>query len=120
MYYRYRIYTPSFWRFISSDILGFVDGPNAYIYCLDNSLLFSDPFGLFPDSPTATILAAMRRGDVATIQSLLSSGALTSPRHIMLAQNALSRANKIAHIFGPQKHHFDPLLKLFAYDAHKA
>lgn len=38
----------------------------------------------------------------------------------MLAQNALSRANKIAHIFGPQKHHFDPLLKLFAYDAHKA
>jgi RHS repeat-associated protein len=42
---RARQYSPSLGRFIQRDPKGFVDGPNLYVYCGNNPVTFSDPFG---------------------------------------------------------------------------
>ncbi|MDX9702393.1 MAG: RHS repeat-associated core domain-containing protein [Candidatus Auribacterota bacterium] len=44
-YFGARYYDASIGRFISRDPLGFVDGPNQYIYCANNPVNFIDPFG---------------------------------------------------------------------------
>ena len=45
-YYRHRIYDPTTGRFTSEDPLGFVDGPNMYLYCHNNPASLVDPLGL--------------------------------------------------------------------------
>ena len=45
-YYRNRIMDPATGRFISEDPLGFIDGPNRYLYVGNNPLYWLDPFGL--------------------------------------------------------------------------
>ena len=45
-YFGARYYDPSAGRFISSDPLGFVDGPNEYIFVKNNPLSSIDPWGL--------------------------------------------------------------------------
>ena len=46
-YYRARYYDPELRRFISSDPIGLVSGPNAYSYVENNPLRYTDPSGLF-------------------------------------------------------------------------
>ena len=45
-YYRYRVYDPNVGRFTSEDPLGFLDGPNMYLYCHNNPVSLVDPLGL--------------------------------------------------------------------------
>ncbi|MEW6536829.1 MAG: RHS repeat-associated core domain-containing protein [Candidatus Auribacterota bacterium] len=45
-YFGARYYDASIGRFISRDPLGFVDGPNEYIYCANNPIGCVDPWGL--------------------------------------------------------------------------
>ncbi len=44
-YYRARFYSPEIGRFLTPDPMLFVDGPNVYGYCRNNSIKYSDPFG---------------------------------------------------------------------------
>jgi RHS repeat-associated protein len=46
-YYRNRVLDPTTGRFTSEDPLGFVDGPNRYVYCADSPINYMDPNGLF-------------------------------------------------------------------------
>ncbi|MEW6536902.1 MAG: RHS repeat-associated core domain-containing protein, partial [Candidatus Auribacterota bacterium] len=46
-YFGARYYDASIGRFISRDPLGFVDGPNEYIYCANNPIGCVDPWGLW-------------------------------------------------------------------------
>jgi RHS repeat-associated protein len=46
-YFGARYYDASLGRFISRDPLGFVDGPNEYIYCANNPIGCVDPYGLW-------------------------------------------------------------------------
>ena len=67
-YYRNRIYDPNTGRFTSEDPLGFVDGPNRYIYCVNNPLLFLDPFGREKDEYCQNmdkLIEAAKNGDLA-------------------------------------------------------
>ena len=45
-YYRHRIYDPNTGRFTTEDPLGFIDGPNMYLYCHNNPASLVDPLGL--------------------------------------------------------------------------
>ena len=45
-YYRHRIYDPHTGRFTSEDPLGFVDGPNRYVYAGNSPAKWIDPLGL--------------------------------------------------------------------------
>ena len=45
-YFGARYYDPSTGRFITPDPLGFIDGPNVYLYCNNNPVNFADPWGL--------------------------------------------------------------------------
>ena len=46
MYYRYRTYIPSCGRFISEDPLGFIDGPQRFVYVLNMPMRLRDAWGL--------------------------------------------------------------------------
>ncbi|MFH0855559.1 MAG: RHS repeat-associated core domain-containing protein [Candidatus Omnitrophota bacterium] len=46
IYFGARYYDPRIGRFISRDPLGFVDGPNPYLYCLNDPINLVDPWGL--------------------------------------------------------------------------
>jgi len=45
IYFGARYYDPSIGRFITQDPSGMVDGPNVYIYCLNNPVNYIDLFG---------------------------------------------------------------------------
>jgi RHS repeat-associated protein len=53
LYARNRYYDPDLGRFISADPLGYVDGPNPYIYAMNSPVMYSDPLGLACPSCTA-------------------------------------------------------------------
>jgi RHS repeat-associated protein len=44
-YYRGRVMDPNVGRFTSADPLGFVDGPNVFIYVTNKPLIYADPTG---------------------------------------------------------------------------
>jgi len=44
-YYRWRVMDPNTGRFTSEDPLGFVDGPNRYVYCAASPVNLVDPYG---------------------------------------------------------------------------
>src|SRR5512146_956422 len=44
-YFRNRFYSPDLGRFISSDPLGMVDGPNTYGFCGGDPVNATDPMG---------------------------------------------------------------------------
>ncbi|HOR77808.1 MAG TPA: RHS repeat-associated core domain-containing protein [Anaerolineaceae bacterium] len=46
-YYRNRVLDPTTGRFTSEDPLGFVDGPNRYVYCANSPVNNCDPDGSF-------------------------------------------------------------------------
>jgi RHS repeat-associated protein len=46
-YYRARYYDPTTGRFASQDPLGFIGGPNAYAYTVNDPILLIDPSGLY-------------------------------------------------------------------------
>lgn len=46
-YYRARMYHPELGRFMQPDPLGYYDSMNLYIYCLNNPLKWTDPYGLW-------------------------------------------------------------------------
>ena len=46
-YSRARYYDPVVGRFITPDPLGFVDGPNLYVFVLNNPVNWVDPYGLY-------------------------------------------------------------------------
>ena len=45
-FFRNRVFDPRIGRFTSEDPLGFIDGPNRYVYCSNNPMNLLDPFGL--------------------------------------------------------------------------
>lgn len=45
-YYRARYYAPHIGRFLQPDPIGYAAGLNVYIYCSNNPIVFSDPWGL--------------------------------------------------------------------------
>jgi len=45
-YYRARYYDPETGRFLSEDPIGFLGGVNLYLYVLNNSVNFVDPYGM--------------------------------------------------------------------------
>ncbi len=45
-FYRARMYSPTLGRFMQTDPAGYVDGPNLYTYVNNNTLNYSDPWGL--------------------------------------------------------------------------
>lgn len=47
MYYKSRLYSTAFGRFISRDPIGYTDGQNLYLYPGDNPTDLIDPYGLF-------------------------------------------------------------------------
>jgi RHS repeat-associated protein len=49
IYFGRRYYDPSSGRFITSDLEGYIDGPNLYAYTLNNPLTHHDPYGLFTE-----------------------------------------------------------------------
>jgi RHS repeat-associated protein len=48
-YYRARYYDPSAGRFLSEDPVLFNGGSNFYLYDDNDSVDFTDPWGLWPD-----------------------------------------------------------------------
>ncbi|MEI6056685.1 MAG: RHS repeat-associated core domain-containing protein [Lentisphaerota bacterium] len=44
-YFGARYYDPEIGRWMSKDPMGMIDGPNMYLYCLNNPINFMDPFG---------------------------------------------------------------------------
>jgi RHS repeat-associated protein len=46
LYARNRYYDPTMGRFVSTDPMGYVDGPNSYQFALNNPAVYSDPMGL--------------------------------------------------------------------------
>jgi len=46
-YYRARYYRPDLQRFISEDPMGFIAGPNLYVYVRNSPMNYNDPDGLF-------------------------------------------------------------------------
>lgn len=48
-YYKNRHYSPKLGRFLQPDLLGYIDGLNAYLYGYNNPNSFSDPLGLAAD-----------------------------------------------------------------------
>lgn len=46
-FYRARMYSPELGRFLQTDPVGYVDGPNLYTYCSNRPIGASDPYGLF-------------------------------------------------------------------------
>lgn len=48
-FYRARYYDPSIGRFISEDPIRFDAGTNFYTYCLNDPIMFIDPWGLCPE-----------------------------------------------------------------------
>ncbi len=53
-YFGARYYDAITGRFISRDPLGYIDGPNGYIYVSNNPLIWFDPFGLCRESAKKT------------------------------------------------------------------
>jgi RHS repeat-associated protein len=56
-YFGSRYYDSEVGRWLTPDPLGFVDGPNTYLYCLDNPINSVDPYGYWrsPDYYTLTV-----------------------------------------------------------------
>jgi len=46
-YYRVRYYSPEVGRFLQTDPVGYYDSANLYSYCINNPIMFTDPFGLW-------------------------------------------------------------------------
>ncbi|MEL7029119.1 MAG: RHS repeat-associated core domain-containing protein [Pseudomonadota bacterium] len=47
VYIRNRYYDPELGRFITTDPLGYVDGPSAYAFVMNSPVNYGDPFGLY-------------------------------------------------------------------------
>ncbi|MCP5461682.1 MAG: RHS repeat-associated core domain-containing protein [bacterium] len=56
-YFGARYYDPLTGRFISRDPMGFIDGPNGYIYVANNPFQYIDPFGLNARSTSSDFLS---------------------------------------------------------------
>ncbi|MDY7096184.1 MAG: RHS repeat-associated core domain-containing protein, partial [Acidobacteriota bacterium] len=63
LYVRNRYYDPELGRFITTDPLGYVDGPNPYIYAMNSPVTHSDPLGLVCPSCTALKVHGLRAFD---------------------------------------------------------
>jgi len=65
VYARNRYYDPELGRFIQTDPMGYVDGPNSYQYALNNPVNYSDPLGLFcPECNPHSSVFGNRRGEL--------------------------------------------------------
>ena len=96
-FYRARYYDPSTARFMSEDPLPQVDGHNLFVYVGNNPIIFRDPLGLQKDSVTATLEAALRKGDPRAIQAILDTvGDVLSPAARQAAQTAIRRLQRKA------------------------
>ena len=81
-YYRNRVLDPATGRFISEDPLGFVDGANRYVYCINNLIRFIDPFGfqwwigpvMASGGVTNACVSAANNGKGAVLSSIAIGG----------------------------------------------
>ena len=72
-----RDYDPRIGKYIQSDPIGLAAGTtNTFEYVESNPLTFVDLQGLVKDSVSATIEAAISRGNTQTLQTLVESGGL--------------------------------------------
>lgn len=85
-----RWYDPASGRYIQSDPIGLEGGINTYGYVEGNPLRYIDPLGLVGsiDSPSATLRAAIARGDVQQLRNLLEA---LGPEERALAENAITK-----------------------------
>ncbi len=72
-FYRSRYMDPSTGRFLSEDPIAFVGGINFYPYVRNNPVNSRDPFGLQDDSVSATLRAAIARGNPNEIEAVLDT-----------------------------------------------
>ncbi len=82
---RHRYYQPGIGRWLSRDPIGELGGLNVYGYVLNNPATETDALGLV-SSPQATLIAAIARGDIATVTLLLESS------EFMLSEAAIEAA----------------------------
>ena len=66
-YYRNRVYDPNTGRFTSEDPMGFADGPNRYVYVLNNPINFYDPDGLLTWAQVGYFAAGVAIGAIITV-----------------------------------------------------
>ncbi len=93
-YYRARMYSPTWGRFLQPDPLGYAAGDNLYAYVLNDPLNLTDPSGQVQDLantayhyasglaqqyPTATGLAVTGLGVAATVGLEALSGGINTP-----------------------------------------
>jgi RHS repeat-associated protein len=88
-----RDYEAASGRWASKDPVRFDDGPNVFEYVTDDPVNAVDLDGL--SSIQAKLAAAIARGNVAAIQTLIATGAL-SPQQQQQAQTALQRLGQTA------------------------
>lgn len=106
-YYRNRVLDPNAGRFISEDPIGFIDGPNRFIYCIDNPVNLFDPFGLTWDEDVrnskggpypCTPAANHEKGD------LLAGAATSGAAGMGVAEAGAHLALEIGHASMPETH----------------
>jgi len=110
LHYNYfRSYDPNTGRYLQSDPIGLIAGPNTYAYADQNPIINLDLYGLAKDSITARIEALIAKGDVRSLQNLFDSGALNlnqtrlvreGIRSIDLMKRTINSPRRLADILG--------------------
>ncbi len=73
-YFGARYYDSSTGRFISRDPMGYIDGPNQYIYCVNNPIGCIDPFGLCRHTKKNISINSMMGENLSTDMIRMMSG----------------------------------------------
>ncbi len=74
VYVRNRYYDPELGRFISTDPIGYVDGPNAYGFAMNDPMNGSDPLGLFEPGSFAAAMQAAEAAGTSTVAAGTAAG----------------------------------------------
>lgn len=104
---RFRNYNPRHGRFLSSDPIGFLGGPNRFGYCRNNPLRWTDRWGLCHDAKLGQDYSPLLPGDSIgrynqnPVQDIPNDlGALYNPTHLYSSDFVKSPVGQIAQTAG--------------------